>query len=140
MPTPITSRRTSARLSVAEIAGLSAVAPSAVRFYEKHGLIRSERTASNQRRFRMSDSCRLKVIRVAQRSGLTVAEIRELLAELPATGDPSIEDWYRVRGRLQNEVYRRMQQLEEMLVELRTEEKLCELAPVSRETHGLSAG
>lgn len=70
------------------------MAPSAVRFYEAHGLITSERTAGNQRRFHESDACRIKVIRVAQRIGLSVAEIRKRLDGLPL--DPSVADWQRL--------------------------------------------
>jgi MerR family transcriptional regulator, redox-sensitive transcriptional activator SoxR len=49
-------------LTVGDLGRASGVAPSAVRFYEAHGLLTSERTAGNQRRFREPDVCRTKVI------------------------------------------------------------------------------
>jgi MerR family redox-sensitive transcriptional activator SoxR len=55
-------------LTVGELARASGVAPSAVRFYEKHGLVTSERTSGNQRRFYEVEACLIKIIRVAQRS------------------------------------------------------------------------
>ncbi len=132
METRTTIARTSARLTVGEIAEMSSVAPSAVRFYEKHGLITSERTASNQRRFRPQDSCRIKIIRVAQRVGLTVAEIRGLLSQLPETQEPTPEDWQRLTRELEDEVTQRIQQLQDVLADVTSGEKLCELPPVSR--------
>lgn len=112
-------------LTVGDLARASGVAPSAVRFYETHGLLTSVRTAGNQRRFRDPDVCRTKVIRVAQRVGLTIAEIKALFAELPA--DPAVADWERLAGRLMAEASQRIQQLRQVLAEIGGGEKLCEL-------------
>jgi MerR family redox-sensitive transcriptional activator SoxR len=48
-----------ASLSVGEVAELAGVAPSAVRFYEKHGLVTAVRTSGNARRFGEEASCRI---------------------------------------------------------------------------------
>lgn len=119
-------------LTVGDLARASGVAPSAVRFYEAHGLLTSERTAGNQRRFREPDVCRTKVIRVAQRVGLSIAEIRALFAELPA--DPTLSDWERLTGRLTAEANHRIQQLRCVLDDITSGEKLCELQPANRTT------
>lgn len=55
------------------------IAPSAVRWYDDHGLLPSERTAGNQRRFFADVLCRVAMIRAAQRVGLSIDEIRQAL-------------------------------------------------------------
>lgn len=122
---------TTATLTVGDVARESGVAPSAVRFYEKQGLITSVRTAGNQRRFHGVDQCVIKIIRVAQRVGLSVAEIRDLISELPddrSAIEPA--DFLRLRLRLESEVRRRIQALNEVLDNLDTDQKLCEVPPV----------
>ncbi|WP_329249758.1 MerR family transcriptional regulator [Actinoallomurus sp. NBC_01490] len=116
-----------AYLSVGDLARASGVAPSAVRFYEAHGLLAGERNAGNQRRFREPDVCRTKIIRVAQRVGLSIAEIGELFAELPA--EPELADWQRLTVRLMTEADQRIQQLQRVLTDIASSEKLCELPP-----------
>ena len=114
-----------ASLTVGDLARASGAAPSAIRFYETHGLLTSERTAGNQRRFRHSDICRTKIIRVAQRIGMSVAEIRAILAELPA--DPSDTDWQHLATHLVTEANLRIQQLRRALDDITSGDKLCEL-------------
>jgi MerR family redox-sensitive transcriptional activator SoxR len=117
------------RYTVSEVAEQSGVAASAVRFYQKHGLISGVRTSGNQRRFGADAACRVKVARVAQRIGLSVAEIAELLAELPP--DPQLADWKRLHGRLIAEAERRIAELNAQLTALSTGAKLCELPPTA---------
>ncbi|WP_066372258.1 MerR family transcriptional regulator [Herbidospora mongoliensis] len=112
-------------LTVGDLARASGVAPSAVRFYEAHGLLSAERTSGNQRRFHDADVCRTKVIRVAQRVGLSVAEIKQVLDELPP--DPAPEDWQRLAESLVAEAHRRIQHLQQVLGEITGGGKLCEL-------------
>jgi MerR family redox-sensitive transcriptional activator SoxR len=117
-------------LTVSDLARASGVAPSAVRFYEKHGLITSERTRGNQRRFQHVDACLVKIIRVAQRVGLSVAEIREQMSDLPQDSrDITIEDFLRVRRRLEHEARERVQALTDVLNDLATDQELCEVPP-----------
>jgi MerR family redox-sensitive transcriptional activator SoxR len=98
-----------------------------VRFYEAHGLITSERTTGNQRRFYEVTACVVKVIRVAQRVGLSIAEIRELTAELPEPRDFTMNEWFGLRQRLEDEVKARIQSLNEVLDDLTSESRLCEV-------------
>lgn len=117
-------------LTVGDLARASGVAPSAVRFYEAHGLLAGERTAGNQRRFREPDVCRAKVIRVAQRVGLRIAEIEALFAELPA--EPALADWERLTRRLITEANERIRQLRSVLDDITSGQRLCELEPSDR--------
>lgn len=107
-----------AGLSVGQVSQRSGVAPSAVRFYERQGLLSSDRTSGNQRRYHADVLCRVAMIRACQRVGLTVAEIRTALAELPEGQVPGPEDWDRLSKRLQGELRERIDDLNNALAAL----------------------
>lgn len=111
--------------TVSEVAAESGVAPSAVRFYEKHGVVNAVRTAGNQRRFDESTACRIQVAKLAQRVGLTVREIAELFAGLPT--DPGYADWSRLADQLIDQAEQRVTDLKAQLDALGTDTKLCEI-------------
>ncbi|WIM98944.1 MerR family transcriptional regulator [Actinoplanes oblitus] len=112
-------------LTVSEVAAAAGVAPSAVRFYEQHGVIRAERTAGDQRRFDDAAACRIKVAKLAQRVGLTVREIAEIFASLP--DEPACTDWGRVAETLIAEAEARTAALKAQLAEMGSGARLCEL-------------
>ena len=85
-----------AHLTIGELSARSGVAPSALRYYEDEGLIQSERTTGNQRRYQRVTLRRVAFIRSAQRVGLTLDEIAEALATLPAGRTPTKADWSRL--------------------------------------------
>ena len=85
-----------ATLTIGELAARSGAAPSALRYYESRGLISSERTAGNQRRYPRAMLRRVAFIRTAQRVGLSLDEIAEALAGLPAGRAPARADWARL--------------------------------------------
>ncbi|MGH3804125.1 MAG: MerR family DNA-binding transcriptional regulator [Pseudonocardiaceae bacterium] len=118
-------------LGVTELAEKSGVAPSAIRFYESNGLIPAVRTSGNQRRFHEVSACVVKIIRVAQRVGLSVAEIRRLTDQLPKPEEIAIADWAWLRQQLEDEVRLRIAALNEVLDDLTEQGKLCEV-PAAR--------
>jgi MerR family redox-sensitive transcriptional activator SoxR len=83
-------------LSVSEVAARSGFAPSALRYYEREGLISATRTSGNQRRYERSVLRRLAFIRAARNVGLTLDEVRDELAQLPAGRTPTTADWHRI--------------------------------------------
>lgn len=83
-------------MSVGQVAARSGVAVSTLHFYESSGLIHSWRNAGNQRRYSRDVLRRVAVIRVAQRTGIPLAEIREALATLPDARTPNAADWARL--------------------------------------------
>lgn len=83
-------------LTVGQLAARSGVAVSALHFYEGKGLIRSHRTAGNQRRYDRDMLRRVAIIRVGQEVGISLAEIGAALANLPEGRTPSKEDWARL--------------------------------------------
>lgn len=97
-------------LTIGQLAARSGVAPSALRFYEERGLIASERTTGNQRRYPQSTLRRVAFVRTAQRVGLTLEEIGEALSELPDLRTPTRADWHRIsnawRPRLDDQIRR----------------------------------
>jgi len=80
---------------VARRAGL---ATSALRYYEREGLIRAERSSAGQRRYARSVLRRLAFVRAAQNVGLSLEEIRAALATLPDGRTPTTADWARLSG------------------------------------------
>jgi MerR family transcriptional regulator, redox-sensitive transcriptional activator SoxR len=112
-------------LTVSEVARESGVNGSAIRFYEAQGLISATRTSGGQRRFDDQAACRVKVARVAQRIGLSVQEIRDMLATLPL--DASLEDWKALHARLTAEAQTRIAELNAALEDINSGRKLCEL-------------
>jgi MerR family transcriptional regulator, redox-sensitive transcriptional activator SoxR len=104
-----------AGLTVGQVSERIGVAPSALRFYERQGLISSDRTSGNQRRFHADVLCRVAMIRACQRCGLSIAEIRTALAELPVGQVPGPEDWNRLSARLQDELRDRIDDLNRAL-------------------------
>ena len=68
-------------LTVGRLASLAGVRTDTIRYYERAGLLPApHRTSGDHRRYAASDADRLLFIRGAQRLGLRLAEIRELLA------------------------------------------------------------
>jgi MerR family redox-sensitive transcriptional activator SoxR len=107
-----------AGLAVGQVAQRSGVAPSALRFYERQGLITTVRTGGNQRRYLGDVLCRVAMIRACQRVGLSVAEIRIALAELPEGHIPGPDDWERLARRLKHVLRDRLDELNGVLEEL----------------------
>src|ERR1700733_15825927 len=83
-------------LTVSEIANRSGFTASAIRFYEKQGLITATRTAGGQRRFERQMLRRLAFIRAARNVGLTLDEVAAALANLPDGRTPTRADWIRL--------------------------------------------
>jgi MerR family redox-sensitive transcriptional activator SoxR len=83
-------------LAIGEVVERTGVAHSALRFYEAEGLISSERTGGNQRRYHRDVLRRVAFIRVAQRVGLRLDEIKDALATLPDDRTPTVADWSRL--------------------------------------------
>ena len=81
-------------LTVGAVADRSGFAPSALRYYERMGLIEATRTSGNQRRY--------------PRSGLRLDEVADALATLPDGRPPPTADWARLsrswRARLDDQI------------------------------------
>lgn len=109
--TKLDRQRISRPLSVGEVAERSGVAVSALHFYESKGLIKSWRTAGNQRRYSRDVLRRIAVIKVAQRVGIPLASIGEAFRALPENRTPTREDWSELSARWHAELDERIDRL-----------------------------
>lgn len=109
MPRP---RTTFHELTVGQVADRSGVAISALHFYERKGLIRSTRTASNQRRYSRDTLRRVAFIRASQHVGISLTAIREALDQLPSERTPTPDDWARLSAAWRTELDARIAQLQ----------------------------
>jgi MerR family redox-sensitive transcriptional activator SoxR len=95
-------------LTVSEVAHRSGFAASALRFYEREGLLDASRTSGGQRRYQRGVLRRLAFIRAARNVGLSLEEIAAALATLPDGRTPTKADWTRLsrswRGRLDDQI------------------------------------
>ncbi|WP_280245007.1 redox-sensitive transcriptional activator SoxR [Nocardia abscessus] len=80
-------------LTPGQLSERSGVAVSALHFYEREGLITSRRTSGNQRRYARETLRRVAFIRISQRVGIPLSEIRAALDQLPEGRTPTRRDW-----------------------------------------------
>ncbi|MGW4158150.1 MerR family DNA-binding protein [Streptomyces sp. NPDC004788] len=83
-------------LTVADVAARSGLSASAVRYYHRMGLLTAhDRARGSHRRFDEAVLDRLRFIRSAQRLGLSLAEITELLSVRDGAPGPLTESLLR---------------------------------------------
>jgi MerR family redox-sensitive transcriptional activator SoxR len=83
-------------LSIGEVSERTGVAVSALRYYEREGLLHAERTTGGQRSYPRDVLRRISFVRIAQQVGLSLEEIREAMATLPDDRTPTKRDWARL--------------------------------------------
>lgn len=101
-------------LTVGQLAERSGVAVSALHFYERQQLITSRRTAGNQRRYPRDMLRRVALIRIAQRVGIPLSDIRDALAQLPHERTPTRQDWQRLSRHWHTDLTMRIHYLEQI--------------------------
>ena len=79
-------------LSIGEVARLAGLRPSAIRYYERVGLLPQATRVGGRRQYDDSILRRLAAIRLGQRAGFTLSEIRTLWKGFPPSTPPS-ERW-----------------------------------------------
>ena len=79
-------------LAIGEVARRAGVNASAIRYYERAGLLAEPGRVNGRRRYGPEVLDLLAVIRVAQRAGFTIAETRTLMNGFSAE-DPPSERW-----------------------------------------------
>lgn len=105
-------------LSVGEMSRRTGVAVSALRYYEKIGLIASERTGGNQRRFPRFMLRRVALISVARRLGIPLGDVKEALASVPLNEVPNHEHWQKASKQWKKVLEQRRQVIENLENEL----------------------
>lgn len=101
-------------LTIGEVAERSGVKPSVLRFYERVHLIESTRSDGGQRRYLRPVLRRVAFIRAAQQVGLSLDEIADALASLPAARTPTAADWGRLSRSWRSRLDERIGELERL--------------------------
>jgi len=134
-------------LTIGELARRSGVAPSALRFYEEHGLIRARRTDGNQRRYERAMLRRIAFVQAGKAAGIPLRRIGDALATLPDSRIPNRRDWERLSKRWREDLDARIATLEALRGRLDTcigcgclSIDKCELLNPDDEAAGLGAG
>ncbi|MGY4523346.1 redox-sensitive transcriptional activator SoxR [Pseudomonas sp. TE21394] len=99
-------------LTVGEVARRSGVAVSALHFYETKGLIASTRTAGNQRRYPALVLRTLAIIKVAQRTGIPLEEIRQAFSRYPPNSKLTAAQWGEMSSAWREDLNARIRTLE----------------------------
>lgn len=99
-------------ITIGELSKRAGVATSALRFWESKGLIRSERTSGNQRRYQRATLRRVSLIRAAQHAGLSLEEISDALRTLPHDRVANKRDWARLSRSWRSRIDRQIGELE----------------------------
>jgi MerR family redox-sensitive transcriptional activator SoxR len=76
-------------MPIGELARTAGLAPSAIRYYEKVGLLLKPVRVGNQRRYDRAALGRLRIILLARDAGFTIAETRTFLTGFSAATPPS---------------------------------------------------
>jgi DNA-binding transcriptional MerR regulator len=92
-------------LTIGQVAERAHVATSAIRYYERKGLLRPDARRSGQRRYRTATLRRLIFIRMLQDAGLALDEIHGILSAA------TVKEWKAVARR-------RLQALDQQIAEL----------------------
>ncbi|HVO58224.1 MAG TPA: redox-sensitive transcriptional activator SoxR [Dongiaceae bacterium] len=98
-------------LTAGEAAKRSGVAVSTLHFYEAEGLIQSWRSPGNQRRYAREVLRRVALIKVAQRTGIPLAAMRQALRALPGERTPTAADWKRLSAGWRADLNQRIERL-----------------------------
>jgi len=80
-------------MSVGAVAKRAGLSVSAIHFYEREGLIRSQRDTANHRRFPRAVLRSLAIIKVGQSVGIPLAQIREALVDTLDGSPPTLAQW-----------------------------------------------
>lgn len=98
--------------SIGELSGRSGVTQSALRFYEREGLIAATRTDGNQRRYPTVTLRRVALIQAGKAAGIPLERIRTALETLPQGRQPTKRDWERLSSSWRRELDDRIATLE----------------------------
>ncbi|MFI6843289.1 redox-sensitive transcriptional activator SoxR [Kitasatospora sp. NBC_00085] len=99
-------------LTIGQLSGRSGLATSALRYYEKLGLIHATRTTGGQRRYTRGTLRRVAFVRAAQRVGLSLDEAKVALDRLPERPAPSGAEWAGVAESWQGRIDEQIAELE----------------------------
>ena len=107
-------------LTIGELSRRSGVSASALRFYERQGLIESTRTEGNQRRYASVALRRVAFVQAGRAAGVPLADVRAALDSLPRGKAPTKRDWERLSRSWRRELDARIDTLQALRDRLTT--------------------
>jgi len=107
-------------LTIGELSRRSGVSQSALRFYERRGLISSRRTDGNQRRYPSVALRRVALVQAGRAAGIPLERIGAALDTLPAGRTPTKRDWERLSSAWRAELDERIATLQSVRDRLTT--------------------
>jgi len=110
----------SGELTIGELSSRSGVSASALRFYEREGLIESRRTDGNQRRYPSVTLRRVALVQAGKAAGIPLERLRGALDTLPNGKSPTKRDWERLSRSWAAEVDARIAMLQAIRTRLTT--------------------
>lgn len=105
-------------LTVGEVARRAGVPVSTLHFYESKGLLASTRSAGNQRRYPSVTLRHIAIIKVAQRTGIPLEEIKAALGQYPPGSKLTSAQWHELSSRWRASLDERIQKLTRLRNEL----------------------
>jgi MerR family redox-sensitive transcriptional activator SoxR len=107
-------------INIREMSERTSVPASTLRYYEKLGLITSEReTSGSHRRYSESTFHRIIYITLAQRAGFNLEEIAEQLAILPNIHPIPPRVWEPLRKKWEQRIDQHIAELKQLKIDLR---------------------
>jgi MerR family redox-sensitive transcriptional activator SoxR len=98
--------------TIGQLSERSGVSQSALRFYERKGLIAAERSTGNQRRYPAITLRRVALVQAGKSAGIPLERIKAALDTLPADRAPTKRDWERLSRHWREELDLRIKTLE----------------------------
>ncbi len=108
------------QLSIGELSTRSGISQSALRFYEREGLLAARRTDGNQRRYPAVTLRRVALVQAGKAAGIPLERIRSALDTLPEGRSPTKRDWERLSSSWRRELDERIETLEAIRGRLNT--------------------
>lgn len=105
-------------LPIGQVAARAGVPVSTIRYYETLGLIPAVRSSANARMFPRHVLRRIALIQVSVRYGIPLAEVAEMLSDLPDDRPPSRAEWGTISATWGEHLKRQQAVLERMQAEL----------------------
>lgn len=127
-----------ALLTISQVARQAGLRPSAIRYYERTGILLPPMRVSGHRRYEPAVVHRLAVLRRAQEIGFTLEEIRQLFFGF-SKSTPISARWRKLAGKKIAELDARMRQIKSMKELLERIESNCRCDTVERCGAGMLA-
>lgn len=101
-------------LTIGDLSVRTGLSVAAIRFYETHGIVHPVRNDGGHRRFGAHDLRRLSFAMIAQRLGVSLADIATHMSDLPIHKAPNKADWTRISHTLRDDLNARIAMLERL--------------------------